>query len=207
MPETCTCGAQLPPDALFCHKCGKPQRDIVPPEPEIVQPSFQPTAGVEAPAQSAPQWSPPEPPAPTFRNPLAVRISLLVGVAGTFLGFIPLLNWLAAGFFTVFFYRRRTKTPLTVNAGMRLGWITGIIMFTMWCIEFALLKAFGNFKDLLEQQMQGLPSNDPYVQQVLAFLESPAGLVTVVMMFFVMITCFSVAGGALGAKLGGGSRS
>src|SRR5258706_16455256 len=27
VPERCTCGAQLPPDALFCHKCGKPQRE------------------------------------------------------------------------------------------------------------------------------------------------------------------------------------
>src|ERR1017187_9471093 len=29
MPEFCTCGAQLPPDSLFCHKCGKPQRDVM----------------------------------------------------------------------------------------------------------------------------------------------------------------------------------
>ena len=28
MSEFCTCGAELPPDALFCHKCGKPQREI-----------------------------------------------------------------------------------------------------------------------------------------------------------------------------------
>ena len=27
VPEYCTCGAQLPPDARFCHKCGKPQYD------------------------------------------------------------------------------------------------------------------------------------------------------------------------------------
>src|SRR6202034_1529404 len=27
VPEFCTCGAQLPPDARFCHKCGKPQYD------------------------------------------------------------------------------------------------------------------------------------------------------------------------------------
>jgi hypothetical protein len=206
MPETCTCGAQLPPDALFCHKCGKPQRDIAPPEPEVVQPTFQQADSVEGSFQSAPQPAPAEPPPPTFRNPIAVRIALLVGIAGSFLGWIPLLNWLAAGFFAVFFYRRKTKAPLTVNAGMRLGWITGVVMFTLWCVEFALLKAFGNFQELLEKQLQGLPANDPYVQQVLAFLESPSGLVTVVMMFFVMITCFSVAGGALGAKLGGGNR-
>ncbi len=35
MPDFCTCGAQLPLDALFCHKCGKPQRDVIEPEPEI----------------------------------------------------------------------------------------------------------------------------------------------------------------------------
>jgi len=28
MPDNCTCGAELPPDSLFCHKCGKPQREI-----------------------------------------------------------------------------------------------------------------------------------------------------------------------------------
>ena len=27
MPEFCTCGAELPPDARFCHRCGKPQRE------------------------------------------------------------------------------------------------------------------------------------------------------------------------------------
>ena len=27
MPDRCTCGAVLPEDALFCHKCGKPQRE------------------------------------------------------------------------------------------------------------------------------------------------------------------------------------
>ena len=42
MPDFCTCGAQLAPDSLFCHKCGKPQRDIVTPEP--------PPAEVSAPA-------------------------------------------------------------------------------------------------------------------------------------------------------------
>ena len=72
MPEFCTCGAQLPPDALFCHKCGKPQRDIVTPE---IEPNTYPAA-VEASVA-------PPPPAPrlqplplNFHNPIAVRIAL-----------------------------------------------------------------------------------------------------------------------------------
>ena len=32
MPDFCTCGAELPPDARFCHRCGKPQREEVIPE-------------------------------------------------------------------------------------------------------------------------------------------------------------------------------
>ena len=32
MPEFCTCGTKLVPDSLFCHKCGKAQREILAPE-------------------------------------------------------------------------------------------------------------------------------------------------------------------------------
>src|SRR5689334_2027095 len=40
MADFCTCGAQLPEDARFCHRCGKPQRNetfAVEPTPEIVE--------------------------------------------------------------------------------------------------------------------------------------------------------------------------
>ncbi len=42
MPDFCTCGAQLPPDALFCHKCGKPQREIAPVAAEAPAPELSP---------------------------------------------------------------------------------------------------------------------------------------------------------------------
>src|SRR3974377_372953 len=107
MPETCTCGAELPPNALFCHKCGKPQRDI--PAPEI-EGNVYPTA--------APPFTPPPPPEPqalplTFSNPTAVRIALLAAVSATLLSFlVPIVNWIAAGFFTAIFYRRKTGSNL-----------------------------------------------------------------------------------------------
>ena len=41
VPEYCTCGAKLPEDALFCHKCGKPQReDLIVAEPPPPPPPF-----------------------------------------------------------------------------------------------------------------------------------------------------------------------
>src|ERR1044072_6162534 len=100
MPEFCSCGTQLAPDALFCHKCGKPQRDIV--EPETAAPVAVETVPpvINRPAQAPPL---------NFRNPVAVRIALLVAVTATVLNlFLPLLAWMGAGFFAVFFYRRKT---------------------------------------------------------------------------------------------------
>src|SRR5262249_61629136 len=67
VPEFCTCGAKLPEDALFCHKCGKPQRDYL--------------ANVER-EPAPPPPLPPPPPAPlpiNFRNPVAVRVGLNAG--------------------------------------------------------------------------------------------------------------------------------
>src|ERR1051325_2638741 len=108
MPDVCTCGAQLPPDSLFCHRCGKPQRDIV--EPEIVT----------APPVVAPPVAPAPHTAPVnFRNTAAVRVALLVAMSATALGFVlPFLNWLAAGFFAVFFYCRKTGYELNVGGGV-----------------------------------------------------------------------------------------
>ena len=67
MPETCTCGAQLPPDSLFCHKCGKPQREIA--EPEVLTPV------ILAPVTAAP--APGFATAPRFAMPARTTVSLL----------------------------------------------------------------------------------------------------------------------------------
>src|ERR1019366_8127341 len=127
MPEFCTCGAQLPPDSLFCHKCGKPQRDVMAPEPEPEP---------ESEAEVAPP-----PPAPNFHNLVAVRIAFIVAPVAFLLSWIPALNlilWIAAGFLAVFFHRRRTGVLLNVRAGVRLGWITGVIMFAITTVIFTL---------------------------------------------------------------------
>lgn len=195
MPEFCTCGAQLPPDAVFCHKCGKPQREIL--EPEIAAPV--PVAPVPAPA-----GPPPRPMAAVgFRNPVAVRIALLVGVAAMFCSWLPLLNWLAGGFFAVFFYRRRTRHFLNVGAGVQLGWITGVIMFTMWSIVYSFLGLSGKLAEQLQEQIKALPSRDPSFLQAAQYLASPAGMLILLVIGFVFITCLSMAGGAIGAKIVG----
>jgi hypothetical protein len=207
MPETCTCGAQLPPDSLFCHKCGKPQREILAPEglaPMLSAPATgaatafapAPAGGEAAPAFAAPRFAMPV----SFRNPVALRISLFVGVAAMFFSFLPILNWLAAGFFAVFFYRRKTHNLLNVGAGLQLGWITGLVMSTVWGVIFMAEGLSGKLTGVFQEQIKNLPSaNDPSLQQVAQFMATGPGLLIVLAIYFVFITSVSMAGGALGA--------
>jgi hypothetical protein len=205
MPDFCTCGAALPPDALFCHKCGKPQREIAVPEVPP-PPQQQPDA-----APFTPVARRPEPAALNFRNPTAVRIAILVAFTATVLGFVlPLLNWLAAGFFAVFFYCRKTGLSLNVGGGMKMGWITGLLMFGPWALIFLAEQLpaarSGKLAALIEEQMtHSLPASDPTVQQLTGFLQSGPGIAaaiafSLVALFFFIIG-LSVAGGALGAKM------
>jgi hypothetical protein len=201
MPDFCTCGAQLPPDALFCHKCGKPQRDVIEPElePEIESVEF--ILPVAPPAAPPPQIN--------FHNLVAVRIAFVVAPIAFLLSWIPAANlilWIAAGFLAVLFHRRRTGDLLNVRAGVRLGWVTGVIMFAITTVIFTLtivpLAASGGIANLFRQQLKN--PTDPNVQEALRMLESAPGLVTVLLvmlfMLFVFITLLSMAGGALGAK-------
>jgi hypothetical protein len=200
MPDFCTCGAQLPPDSLFCHKCGKPQRETTPEEWEPPEPPAAPApAPVAAPA------------AVDFRNPVAVRIGLTMAALSTLLIWIPLVNYAVAGFAATWFYRRRTGTPLNIAGGVRMGWITGVLMFAIGLVVVsAQALVSGGLGAQLQAQLRSLPNaGDPAVQQVLAFFQSPAGLARAVgvslLLMFVAATGLSMAGGALGARLAGRS--
>jgi len=207
MADFCTCGAQLPPDALFCHKCGKPQREILAVEPEPPPaPAYLPPPEIKL----------PEAPPVSFRNPVAVRIGLLLAVSATVvMSFLPLLNWLAAGFFAVLLYRRRTGSLLNVGAGMRMGWITGLLAFVLAAIAWLTVQVpvalSGQFGAAFEAQMKAFPVQDPeMVKQFSRFLTTGPGIALMLfgslVMLFIFVTALSMAGGALGAKLMGGNR-
>ena len=208
MPEFCTCGAHLAPDSLFCHKCGKPQREILEPEPEVVTEAIQ-----AAPVQSAPA------PAPVsvelnFHNPIAVRVAATVALFATLPSLIlplAMLFWLGAGFVAVYLYRRRTGAFLNIRAGVRLGWITGVLMsvitivvYTLWAVPAA---ASGEMANLLRAQMAKNAADPNMQQEAMRMLQSNTGLAAILLaglfMAFCFITLLAMAGGALGAKLVG----
>lgn len=215
MPEFCTCGAELPSDARFCHRCGKPQRE------EAILESLE----------QAPAAQPPPTPVPpriphvglNFHNPTAVRIGLLMASIGSFLSALPILAagliglavwWLTAGFLSVYFYRRRTGEFLTVDSGLRMGWITGLlgsaITSVLVAVSLVPIARGGGIARMYEQQMRKMSVSDPSVEQAIKILQSPGGMVAfvaVALLFsFAIITFLCTAGGALGAKLVGRER-
>jgi hypothetical protein len=219
MADICTCGAQLPPDSLFCNKCGKPQREIE--TPEIERNVY---AGAIAATDAAPLPAPPAELRPAqlaaplplnFRNPIAVRIALMAAVGATLLNFlVPVLNWPAAGFFAVFLYCRKTGTRLDVSAGVKIGWITGLLTYGFAAIVFAATlipdALSGKLGTTMLEQMKSFSTQDPnMVAQMTHLIQTTQGMVMLVLFalafLFVFVTCLSMAGGALGAKLVGRS--
>jgi len=203
VPERCTCGAQLPEDALFCHKCGKPQREIVSvDEPEVV--AAPPPIPVAA----------PQPLIISFHNGPAVRIALGMG----FLAFLCLLVvgqlalpqalvfvWLAAaGFLAVFLYRRSTGQRLSVMNGARLGWISGVFGFVIVTIiltMFVIALSEPSVVTALREQIKTRGIPEANLDQMIEALHSPSGITSVLGLFFLLFTVLPAFGGAVGAKI------
>jgi hypothetical protein len=200
VPEHCTCGATLPEDALFCHKCGKRQRgeEFI---PELERPVPPPL----------PMASIPQIPAIGFHNGPAVRIALLTGVLSvvlsTLLGelrvpgaFVPGL--VAAGFLAVFLYRRRTGERLSIIHGAHLGWIAGLFGFLITTVLLTIIVMALSDPTVLaamKEQLKVSPAG-PDVNQVIETLRSPSGIFVALLVSFTLFTVLPAFGGALGAK-------
>lgn len=201
MPEHCTCGAELPPDARFCHKCGKPQR----PEPAaelLAHESASSAAVAPARAVAVPPLS--------FRNPTALRVGLLAAGLVSLLMMIPGVNYaslvwlLGAGYFSVWIYKRRTGQPLTVRSGARMGWITGVMSFSLVTLIFtfslvAIQKAGG--LAVLKDRLRDLSIQQSAIDEAVKLLQNPFAILRSLAIMFLVMTITCTAGGALGAKI------
>ncbi len=211
MPDFCTCGAQLPPDALFCHKCGKPQRELTPEE----EPAETPEVAVAAETPViAPSW-----PEINFHNGIAVRVAFLAaGIASLLISFpmpvyltaVWMFLWLfSAGFVAVFLYRRRTGAPVNLRGGARMGWITGVFCFVIatvfFTISVATISSKGGLAEFYRQQLSIKGAPDANVRQFFEVLENPSGLATVMILsllfLFILFTLLPTLGGMLGSKM------
>lgn len=195
MPEFCTCGARLPEDARFCHKCGRPTRD----EPVFIE---------EAPPVPA---APPPPQFPPigFHNGPAVRAALLSGVLAFLLLLVSsslrvpaafALGLVGAGFLAVYLYQRRTGQRLSMVHGAHLGWISGVFGFAITAVLLsAVLAELSNpaFLEAMREQLKTAPAD---FDQVMEMMRSPSGMLLAAALMFLMFTVLPACGGALGAK-------
>jgi hypothetical protein len=209
VPERCTCGAVLPEDARFCHKCGKPQRD----EPLIAEQQE------ETPAAPPVVVAPPsvaafESAAISFHNAPAVRIALIAGLAAFFCSVIAgqfalpqefAFVWLAAsGFFAVYLYRRRTGQRLSMMNGARLGWICGLfgfIVVTLALCATAILLSDPQLVSAMRDQLRTHGLTEANADQMIQLFRSPSGILAALSVSFVLFSALPAFGGAIGAKL------
>ena len=202
MPDFCTCGAQLPPDARFCHKCGKPQFEEAAEEiPPVVV--------------AAPVVATPLPPAEiSFGNRTAVRIAFMAALIAVLMAVFPLpypfprlmFGFLAAGFLAVFLYVRRTGQRLSLRSGARMGWITGIFSFTIFTVQLTAgvlaMSDEGGLAGVIQKQF---PPGDARTGQVLQVMQEPTAMAVMMVMMllviFVLLTVLPTLGGVLGASV------
>lgn len=211
--DFCTCGAQLPEAARFCHKCGKPQIPLLDPtaESEVEQEALE--TPVAPPVIDVPAI----PPAISMRNPLAVRAAFATATIAALLFMMPLppqVHWLweillvvAGGFAAVWLYQRRTGSYLNVRSGAKLGWITGTFCFLILLVLFTVAIAAGGGEGLQQafREMAAQRGSPSVAEQFEAILSSPGGAAMLIFLtlvtWFVMVALLATAGGALGAKV------
>jgi uncharacterized protein involved in cysteine biosynthesis len=205
--QRCTCGAVLPEQARFCHKCGKPQL-----EEDIVRLAAQEPAMPPAGPQAFTTQSPAA--RIGFGNLRAVLITM--GVAAFSLVLLcaaaivaPLFGPIilcAAGFAAAKFYKRRTVEPLSPGGGAFLGLMTGLWLFLVVAICAAITSVYiasPEGREIMKAAMPKMPElakmlDDPH-RFLISILE---GLVP---MFFIA-TISAAFGGMLAARTSGHRR-
>ena len=200
MQPRCSCGALLPEDARFCHKCGKPQyeEDIVRLNAEESRPAPAPAIG-----------SPSESVAPShigFGNKHAVKITLAVAalsfiilsLAARLAPGLALILLFGSGFAAASVYRTRTAQRITMKAGATLGAMT-------WFWLFLVFLVGTTFSLTSEQNREAMKAAMPKVPEVTQVLNDPQQLVLVVLMAVVFLfflgTVSAAFGGMLAARL------
>jgi hypothetical protein len=200
----------LPEDALFCHRCGKPQReDLIPTEEEA------PAAGA-AQRPVEPQLPGSVPRGETgLHARIAVRSALLVGIGSLLVISLPLpaaihrlwvLGWLLfSGFLAVALYSRRTGESVPLRTGLRIGWLTGffccLVASALLGLVAFIARSRGGFQEMLREAMNRKDIPEDQGAQMIEMLSQGEALVFALLVGFLLFTSLSAIGGLVGARL------
>src|SRR5271166_802590 len=234
------CQALIDEGIAFCPHCGAPQIRVIPPGENIppeenmpASPPLAPPTPREFPSQiqAGPTWPqggiPYALPVNAIRWDLAWQGALLAGAGAAVLSAIPLVSlgcclWmLGAGALAVALYQRRMPgTLITPGMGMKLGALAGVFGFAInavvTTVSFVTFRSNSDFRRAMQEQMEKQMASNPdpkvkeMVQSMLAWMATPQGAATLVVlvliMMAVMFVLFCSAGGALGASMFGRRR-
>ncbi len=176
---------------------GEAEEPEIPPQPELPRP-----------LSAEPERQP-----ITLSNPDVIRScytgAILAALLGNLVYYLFFLWYPAAGFFSVYSYRRRTGVFAHVREGARLGFATGVMIFfvSLLLFAFALLLAgdTAGLAEAMRQQIGQVSAPREVKQQMLEILRSPSAMTALLLMSlgtsFVASVLFSALGGALGAKI------
>jgi hypothetical protein len=189
-------------NALFCHRCGKAQRELFSdedgPAPVVAEPVPVIAAAIASPLPVS------------FSNTLALRLCFLIASVASVLDSIPAVQLLCivwsvgAGFLAVMLYRRATGQAISMRNGVRMGWITGVLNSLILTV-LTTISVASNSAELnaaFHEQVRLKAPNDP---AALAVIENPyflaTGIIMMLFFMFVLVTGACIAGGALGARM------
>jgi hypothetical protein len=197
------CGASFEEGTAFCPQCNAPQIRVAAVEtapadsiPEAIRPgsySSRLTGTID--------WSDALTAAALADLLAAVLIVLLLGA--------PLgLGVLAAGFFSVVFYRRRQPfVPLTPRVGAKLGALAGLLGYGLVAVSLAVgAIAFHSWEKIHQRIIEAIQqaaahSPDPQARQVVEFFQTPAGFALFLVMTLAAFLISSSLGGAIGGAV------
>lgn len=202
--KRCDCGAQYPDEAEYCPNCGRPLTAEA-----LAQERADNAFVREAePEEEAPNQL------VSFGNPQALRASYWPAALAALLvslKWFSMLCWIwypAAGFLAVTSYHKRTGVRLDVTQGARLGWISGVITFTLSMILTALASVVGGGFGPALRQMQAQfreQGEADMADAMVKLADDPVMLASVIVvglvLTFLFVTALTTLGGALGARV------
>ncbi len=134
---------------------------------------------------------------------MAAGVTLLLSVLLGPLGFLAPVG---GGFFAVFIYRRRSGRPLNVLSAARLGWLAGVVVFTLSTV-FITIAAVGlsqpEIAQQVREQMGKTAGSAQEVTRLIEMLGSFSGVMLLLAGVFISSTLLMGLGGAMGALLTG----
>ncbi|HXR76598.1 MAG TPA: hypothetical protein VN737_11535 [Bryobacteraceae bacterium] len=205
----CTCGATLPEDARFCHRCGKPQF-----EEDLARFHEEPVA-VEPPP--IPQPPPAVQARIDFGNRRAVMVSIVIAMLTLLLftmcavtipfaaGILLLPLFCLAGFGAAYFYIRQTGEKISPQGGARLGFMTALWAFLVVVLLSVLLAVLVSNPGLRGELLSIASANsNPATQELAKLLNDPRKFILLLMgqllVYFCLFTFPSMLGGMLGVR-------